>query len=67
MFVWGELPTEASPCGDGTECHHTIWAVKSHSCALALFQNIVKTWKQREPIWTMCAPCSYFGKILYSF
>jgi len=27
-----------------------IWAVKSHSRALATFQNIVKTSKEREPI-----------------
>jgi len=39
--------------------HQTIWAVKSHSPALAIFQNIVKTIKQREPIWIMCVPFSY--------
>jgi len=28
----------------------TIWAVKSHSPAIAIFQNIAKTLKQSEPI-----------------
>ena len=47
--------------------HQTIVAVKSHSCALATFQNIGKTWKQREPIWIRCVRCLYFDKILYLF
>jgi len=49
-LFWESLAHQRPPHGDGTECHQTIWAVKSHSCALALFQNILKTLKQREPI-----------------
>jgi len=50
-FFFGEGLAHQSPHrGDATKYHQTIWAVKSHSCALALFQNILKTLKQREPI-----------------
>ena len=43
--------------------HLTIIAVKSHSRALATFQNIGKTRKQREPIWIDM----YFVRILVIF
>jgi len=49
--LFGEgLAHQSSLCGDGTKYYQTIWAVKSHSCALAIFQNIVKTLKLGEPI-----------------
>jgi len=35
---------------ENAQYHQTIWAVKSHSQALATFLNIVKTLKQTEPI-----------------
>jgi len=35
---------------ENAQYRQTIWAVKSHSRALATLQNIVKTLKQREPI-----------------
>jgi len=66
--LFGEgLAHQNPPHAEGTKYHQTIWAVKSYSCALALFQNIVKTLKQREPSWITCVPCSYFGKVLYLF
>jgi len=63
----GEDLTHKTPRGDENEYHQTIWTVKSHSCALATFRNIVKTLKEGEPIWIMCVPCSYFDKFLYLF
>jgi len=35
---------------ENAQYHQTIWAEKSHSHALATFQKIVETLKQREPI-----------------
>jgi len=64
-FSGGAKPTKATPWRRG--CHQTIVAVKSHSCALATFQNIGKTRKRREPIWIRCVLRSYFDKILHLF
>ena len=47
--------------------HQTICTVKSHSRALATFQNIGKIQKQGEAIWIKYVFCSYFDKILCLF
>jgi len=52
---------------ENAQYHQTIWAVKSHSCALAScnIPSIVKLLKQRESIWITFVRCSYFNKMVY--
>jgi len=47
--------------------NQTIYAVKSHFCALTTFQTIGKAREYGEAILIKCIFCSYFYKNLYLF